>query len=87
MKSYIAALSFLLAGCGGDIWDGYVYPNKNDLSSHVAIGQFHTLEACRASAVGTLSLATHGNPSRGDYECGLNCKPKDGFNVCEETTQ
>ena len=66
-------------------WEGFVYPNKNDLTTHRNIGVFNSLEECRAAATATLQgLNALG---RGDYECGLNCRYEEGFTVkiCEAT--
>ena len=76
--------TILLTGCA-EKWDGFVYPNKHDLTNHLAIGQFATLEQCRHFALLVLNTAPL-HPSAGDYECGLNCKPMgDGMNLCEKT--
>jgi hypothetical protein len=82
------ALSFLTSLFGGDAWQGFVYPNKNDLSFHLEIGQFDTLEQCRASAASIASAAGWG--SQATWECGLNCHPpvsEDDFWICEETSE
>jgi len=74
-----------LTACRG-VWQGFVYPDKNDLSEHIGIGNYATLEECRASAVA--ALRTLKATERGDYECGYSCKPSDtgsGINVCETT--
>ena len=73
------------AGCS-DSWEGFVYPNRNDLTKHHNIGKFESLEACRASARGF--LAELKALDRGDYECGKNCddgSKLSGIKVCEET--
>jgi hypothetical protein len=82
----VALAAFLLAGCSKDTWEAYAYPNRSDLATHDALGEFLSLEACRAAAVSYLQgiRAAH----RGDYECGLNCKPPSspgGPKVCERT--
>ena len=81
----VSLIAIILTGCGKD-WEGFVYPNKNDLTSHVGIGHYKTLEECRAAAIAALQQIS--SVERGDYECGLNCKEsKDlyGIKVCEET--
>ena len=60
-------------------WQGFVYPDQSNPTS-VYVGKFKTLEDCRAAA-----LATLGENRQGDYECGLNCKPQGGINVCSRT--
>ena len=61
-------------------WQGFVYPDRSNLTRSVYVGKFKTLEDCRAAAVAAL-----GPNRQGDYECGLNCKPRNGVNVCSRT--
>lgn len=78
----------VLFGCGADVWEGFVYPNKNDLTRHRALGAFASLEECRAAA--RRYLADLGALERGDYECGRNCKASSslpGIKVCDETVR
>lgn len=76
-------------GCDGcwpfksDRWSGFVYPDKSDLRQSTELGDFPTLEACRASCQSVLNRLPE--PSDGDYECGLNCEPQGGLYVCKET--
>jgi hypothetical protein len=74
-----------LAACREEQWDGFVYPSRADLTQHIVIGQFSSLESCRNEAYATLER--NGWAPSGDYECGLNCKPwgSSGMMVCEET--
>lgn len=71
---------------GKDVWSGYFYPDQNNLSNWVEGGNFDSLESCRNWAVNYGYLKSI-PVSDYDYECGLNCKYKDGFNVCEKTEQ
>ena len=74
----------MLQGCFDEEWDGYVYPNKNDLTQHKYIGDFDNLEDCRAAALGWLNR--NSSQSSGDYECGLNCEKSEyDVDVCEKT--
>ena len=76
----------VLSGCvEEDSWEGFVYPNRNDLTQHVEIGSFETLEQCRSAALNRMSV--NGWTNVGDYECGLNCKPWEGtdMKICKET--
>ncbi len=81
-------LTLVFSGCFKEEWEGVVYPNENDFYDYKYIGVYKSLESCRAAALDTLSRL---NPTeRGDYECGLNCKYKDGMGsirVCEKTEQ
>ena len=77
---------FLFFACSiGDTWEGVVYPNKDDLTHHSNLGKFSSLEKCRDAALGVLEELNA--MTRGDYECGLNCKDSDysGIRVCKET--
>ena len=75
---------YFLFFAGEDRWSGYVYPDANNLSVHRSIGDYPTLEECRAAALGTIRA---GGWQNADYECGLNCEPHShmGINVCEKT--
>ena len=60
----LAAISTaVLVGMGvaacKEAWEGFVYPDRGDLTRHVAIGSFESLEACRAAAHRTLALIRH----------------------------
>tara|TARA_B100002003_G_scaffold8397_1_gene7413 strand:- start:476 stop:754 length:279 start_codon:yes stop_codon:yes gene_type:complete len=75
-----------LSGCFHEKWEGFVYPNKNDLTAHINIGIYETLDQCRTASLQTLSRL-HAIKS-GDYECGLNCKWGAGIGsikICEKT--
>jgi hypothetical protein len=86
-KIIVWALAVLvITGCS-DSWEGFVYPNRNNLAVHRNLGKFKSLEMCRAAAKGYLDdlKAT----DTGDYECGKNCddgsKFLSGIKMCEET--
>lgn len=69
-------------------WQGWVYPNANDLTNDIPMGTFDSLEACRdASTAKLYSLLGSSWQSKGDYECGKNCRPfgGSGLNVCDVT--
>lgn len=88
MKYFCILFALLLTGCSQE-WKGFVYPNKNDLTKHIELGTFDSLEKCRNSAINLMSKL--GDRSKQDYECGLNCRPMknlDGtsdMNICEKT--
>ena len=89
LKTILFAIPLIfLYGCSQE-WRGFVYPNKNDLSKHIEIGKFDSLEKCRNASLGKLQIM--GKRYEGDYECGLNCQPlknPDGtsdINICEKT--
>ena len=74
-----------------DVWSGYFYPDASNLSTWVEAEEtFNNIEACRSWARQEADLYLLENYSsieeyKWDYECGLNCKHRDGFNVCKET--
>lgn len=82
----VVAYALAISGCFKEEWEGFVYPNKNDLAEHINIGAYKSLEECRVSAVNALNKIS--SVSAGDYECGLNCESKSGtggIKVCEKT--
>jgi hypothetical protein len=85
VKLYVmVAATILLSGCG-ERWSGFVYPNRNDLTKHINIGDYKTLEECGRAARNNLQVM---KAYEGDYECGLNCKPMPNMpsvNLCEKT--
>lgn len=83
----ITAIALGLVACS-ERWEGFVYPSKSDLSRHITIGIYESLEECRASAIKTLNTVS--SVDRGDYECGLNCRSEGslpGIKVCKETAR
>ena len=75
-----------LFGCSEE-WEGFVYPNRNNLLVDIPIGTFKSLQECRAAAQAMLERL--GALERGDYECGLNCKRREGSHllICERTEE
>jgi hypothetical protein len=73
-----------IIGCSRDRWEGYVYPNKNNLNNYIYVGEYQSIEACRDAA--TAKLEEIGASIRGDYECGKNCRTGAGLKICEETS-
>ena len=48
-------------------WRGYAYPNKNNLSNSIYLGEFKSEDECNAAAINTLRKVS--SDSAGDYEC------------------
>lgn len=100
-KCLLAMLSCLaISSCAkSTLWQGWVYPNKNDLTDYIPMGSFPSLEDCRISAKHairilsdaeqrTQSLESSYEPLMQDYECGYKCRPDaGGLNVCESTSK
>ena len=81
----VAVIScMLLVGCSGkEEWRGFLYPNRDDLTTHVEIGTFGSLEQCRDAV-----RANKAYSENADYECGLNCRDELGPGgplVCKKT--
>lgn len=89
MKALIPVVfAALLVGCQPDVYECYVYPSRGDLTDHIAVGRFDSLDACRAAARG--KLIELDALEEGDYECGKNCRAEHGFEVvrvCEKTLE
>ena len=88
---FLVLMFLALGACDQAPWQGWVYPNKDDLTDDIPIGRFPTLEQCRQSATTVLerqNLFQDGEKIQGDYECGYKCKPEgggSGLNICEKT--
>ena len=81
----VMTLGLLLTSCDliSERWDGYVYPDRSNLTNFRSAGKgFGSLGECRAACV---SMIRSNNWQNADYECGLNCKYKDGINICKKT--
>jgi hypothetical protein len=48
-------------------WKGDAYPDKNNLSKVIELGEFKTENECHAAAINTLRRVS--SISAGDYEC------------------
>lgn len=87
-RAFAAAACLALVGCfEKDVWAGFVYPDKSNLSKYRVVGNFPTLDECRRAAVGLIRQESW---SRADFECGLNCKASrgaDGPLVCKQTSR
>lgn len=67
--------------------DAFYYPDANDLTHWESQMDVGSVESCRDWVED--SAAAKGDPGiqRGDYECGVGCRQKDGFNVCRLTVE
>lgn len=87
-----------LSSCGNSTpWQGWVYPDKDDLTDYIPMGSFSSLEECRISAKHAIRILSEAEqrtqdsdasyePLAQDYECGYKCRPDaGGLNVCEST--
>ncbi|MBC2768581.1 hypothetical protein [Pusillimonas minor] len=95
MKFLLPLVFLLISGCfDSEQWTGFVYPDRNNIPfagevQNFTIGKFPDLQSCRAGANETMrSMGVRGRLA--DYECGLNCREKEGFGgllICEETSR
>ena len=84
----LLSFSILTSGCAQESWEGYLYPDRTDLSEHEMIGVFPSLEDCRAATRSEMRRLT--NPDRATYECSLNCEFQEGWGnlrICEKTSK
>jgi len=86
-KLLVATIAISSVSCSNsDDWEGFVYPNRDNLNIHTNIGSYTSLENCRSAALSTLARIS--SIEKGDYECGLNCEVREGMGgikVCEKT--
>lgn len=73
-------------------WQGWVYPNKSELTNDIPLGRFSSLAECRDSAKKLISFlpsqGENGSEISADYECGRKCRPvDDGMSICDETSR
>ena len=55
-----------------DTWLGHVYPDSDNLTEFVTIGEFNSLETCTTVSLQSIEGAGLLNA---DFECTRNCKP------------
>ena len=74
-----------LSSCNFDDWNGFFYPDKNNLSKYSNLGSYGSLESCRA-AIKEHAYRMNLLSTEYDYECGKNCKAMQGdLKICSET--
>ena len=60
-----------------------MYPDRHNLMRSINLGEFTSLEDCRAAALDALERYPDG-----DYECGKNCREHSrGLYVCDDTVR
>lgn len=89
LRAIAAALILLptLTSCTTHRWIGILYPDKDNLTDHMLMGHFETLEQCRERTLMVILRLSH--MSQSTYECALNCeRPRsmDAPMVCERTS-
>jgi hypothetical protein len=69
-KKYLSlgfALIAVIYFASSQKWKGYAYPDKNNLSNVIELGEFKTEDECNAVAINTLLRVS--SVGAGDYEC------------------
>ena len=61
------ALAAVIYFTNSQKWKGYAYPDKNNLSNVIELGEFKTEDECNAAAINALRRIS--SVSAGDYEC------------------
>lgn len=98
-KQFLAISALMvLASCSREgEWQGWIYPDRADLTEHIRLGQFATFESCQQTALRvTRLISTHEaelmqldeehDERTPDYECGYRCEVTAyGLSLCEET--
>jgi hypothetical protein len=92
---FIGVAAPFAVACEQHQWEGIVYPKTGQPPFDLVIGNFRTLEECRAAAKAILSKTTPEAGSTPEYECGRDCEitaesPSTSLGmaamrVCEET--
>ena len=75
-------LLLLLSACSStEQWEGFVYPDRDNLLIHRSAGEFKSLEICEAASMAVLKEMDA--TQKGYYICGKNC----GYDLaaCKET--
>ncbi|NQY43611.1 MAG: hypothetical protein HRT87_09740 [Legionellales bacterium] len=78
----------LLYGCEQPTWDGFVYPDRNNLFNYSNIGEFESLEKCRIASKDELKRLRA--EEVGLYQCGKDCITSTGLHTvaaCKEITR
>lgn len=72
-----------LAACS-EGWEAVVYPDADDPSQSVRLGEYSSFEDCEGAA---LSYIDERGYTNADYGCGLNCEYNSeyDYSVCEKT--
>lgn len=85
-KRLACALAAALAGCSGESWTAFVYPDPRNVLQQVELGQYPSLDECRAASRAALARADP--EADGTYVCGLGCRERAGVSgpfMCERT--
>jgi hypothetical protein len=67
--------------------DAYYYPNASNLSDWKSQMDIGSVQACRDWVEGSAAIMGDVDLRRGDYECGVGCKTRDGLNICRLTIE
>ena len=70
----------ILSGCKQPTYDGFIYPDSQDLFEYTNIGEFPSLEECRAASKAELKRL-HSEEPKGTYQCGKDCISPSGYHT------
>ena len=73
IRTFALGVVWASLACSSPKWRGFVYPTGSAIGGTRDLGEYGSLEQCRAAAL--TYLRDLNTASRGDYECGSNCRP------------
>ncbi len=88
LRGILLLILGLLYGCEQPTWDGFVYPNRDNLFDYSNIGEFKSLEECRKASKADLKRINA--VEVGLYQCGKDCISSSGLHTvaaCKEITR
>jgi len=81
----LITISLLSMGCSlGNNWQGVYYPDGclTCEDKYIFSPVFNNYDECQRWAINIYNSRDNTNDQ---YECGKNCKHKDGLQICDET--
>src|SRR3989344_426371 len=85
--SFLAGLFWSESNAPWEKVDAFYYPDANNLSKWESQMDVSSVQACRDWVEDSAAIKGDPNLEHGDYECGVGCKSRDGFNVCRLTVE
>jgi len=85
--SFIAGVFWSESNAPWEKVDAFYYPDANNLSEWESKMNVGSVQECRDWVEDYAATKGDSNLNRGDYECGVGCRSRDGFNVCRLTVE
>lgn len=85
--SFLASVFWSESNAPWEKVDAFYYPNADNLTEWESQMNVGSVQACRDWVEDSAAAKGDSNLERGDYECGVGCKSKNGFNVCRLTVE